>query len=71
MLLRSTALGVPNSSEGGLEEADLLARLADAVLDYVTDGYQTPYLVDVHQERLAHLASDPSDPGRPQGSGRA
>lgn len=56
--------------QGGLEEADLLARLADAVLDYVTDGYQATHAVGVHHGRVANLERVPTGPCMPQGIGR-
>lgn len=38
---------------GGLAEADLLARLADAVLDYVADRHITDDPVGVHPGQAA------------------
>ena len=40
--------------DGGLEEADLLARLADVILDYVADGH---HVRDAAGACGAHMAN--------------
>jgi hypothetical protein len=43
--------------DGGTEEADLLAHLADAVLDYVADGPHANREVGAHHGQRAKVES--------------
>lgn len=55
--------------DGGLEEAVLLARLADAVLDYVTDDGRAPHPARVRQGRVTDLERVQSGPCMPDAVG--
>jgi hypothetical protein len=44
--------------DGGPEEADLLAHLADAILDYVADGPHPNRVVGAHPGQRAKVERD-------------